>query len=97
MRDQVKNTAAACACVRCLFSVQVMVRLTPHAFSIKTTGSQLPRSELRVFTKESDTHEEEKKSQIVSLRTCIWKTLMCVSQALGRGAEAWLEGLGPNE
>ena len=61
MRDQVKNTAAACACVRCLFSVQVMVRLTPHAFSIKTTGSQLPRSELRVFTKEADTHEEEKK------------------------------------
>lgn len=60
MRDQVKNTAAACACERCLFFVQVMVRLTPHAFSIKTTGSQLPRSELRVFTKEADTHKEKK-------------------------------------
>lgn len=55
MTDQVKNTAAACACMRCLFFVQVMVCLTPHAFSIKTTGSQLPQSELHVFTKELDT------------------------------------------
>ncbi|CAB1450073.1 unnamed protein product [Pleuronectes platessa] len=32
----------------------VMVCLTPHAFSIKTTGSLLPQSELHVFTKETD-------------------------------------------
>lgn len=65
MRDQLKNTAAACACTPCLFFVQVMVCLTPHAFSIKTTGSQLPQSELHVFTKETDT--KKAKSRVYAL------------------------------
>lgn len=60
MRDQLKNTAAACMRTRCLFFVRVMVCLTPHAFSIKTAGSRLPQSELRVFAKEAGTQKKAK-------------------------------------
>lgn len=63
MRDQLGNTAAACACTPCLFCVQVMVSRAPHAFSIKTAGSQLPQSELHVFTKETDTHTQKKPNR----------------------------------
>ncbi|KAG7501475.1 hypothetical protein JOB18_000439 [Solea senegalensis] len=54
LRSSVRQAAAAIT--RCAqLCVQVMVCLTLHAFSIKTTGSQLPQSELRVFAKKTDT------------------------------------------
>lgn len=55
MREQERNSAAACACMHCLFSAQVVVSQTPHALSIKTTGPRLPQSEPHVFTKQTDT------------------------------------------
>lgn len=52
MRYMIENTCSMRLCF-----IQVMVCLTPHAFLIKTAGSQLPKSELHVFTKETRTQK----------------------------------------
>lgn len=76
------------------FFVQVMVCLTPHSFSIKTTGSQLPQSKLHVFTKENGTKKLNR--DFTHFHLCFLKagkTLKFVSQALGRGLRSdWKTG-----
>lgn len=72
-----------------------MVCVTPHAFSIKTTGPQLPQGELHVFTKETDTKKLNREFTHFHLYFFFKasETLMFVSQALGRGLRPdWKSG-----
>lgn len=79
--------AAACACTQCLFVVQVMVCPTPHAFLIRTAGSQLPQGELHVFTKETDTKKLNR--EFTHFHLCFFFPHFDVCESgPGQGAEA---------
>lgn len=64
-----------------------MVCPTPHAFLIRTAGSQLPQGELHVFTKETDTKKLNR--EFTHFHLCFFFPHFDVCESgPGQGAEA---------